>query len=470
MKSEDGYNRQNIMKLAWPAMMRLVFQTLTGIVTLIIIGRLGKESIAAVGMANRVIFLVIGTFSSLTVGTTAIVAHYIGAGDQEGAKKTLCQSLILSLPIGVVLMFAGMLWSDDAIALLMFTKPDAVVIKLGGLYLQYVIYSMLLGLPMMMINAALQGAGDMKTPMYLLIGVNSVNLIWGIILVYGLGPFPRLELKGAAIASALSNVIGGIATLLWIRRKNAAISIHRLTKSRRESYHDDAIKNNWFRPSWDAIKQILDISIPASGEQLVQQSGLIIYTMLIVGLGTVVIAANQITMNIQSLSMMVGFGFSLAATTLVGQSLGAKKPDLASKYGKECTFIGTVLMGIMGVVIFAFSSPLARLYTTEADVSRLATICVRINAFAQIPFSIVMVLSGALRGAGDTRYVMYITIVGQWCIRLLLAYILGFVLGYGLPGVWIAMLIDVIVRSVLVWLRYKRGRWMELIKFESIKT
>ena len=470
MKSEDGYNRQNIMKLSWPAMMRLVFQTLTGIVTLIIIGRLGKESIAAVGMANRVIFLVIGTFSALTVGTTAIVAHYIGAGDQEGAKKTLCQSLILSFPIGVVLMFAGMLWSDDAIALLMFTKPDAVVIKLGGLYLQYVIYSMLLGLPMMMINAALQGAGDMKTPMYLLIGVNSVNLIWGIILVYGLGPFPRLELKGAAIASALSNVIGGIATLLWIRRKNAAISIHRLTKSRREPYHDDASKNDWFRPSWDAIKQILDISIPASGEQLVQQSSLIIYTMLIAGLGTVVIAANQITMNIQSLSMMVGFGFSLAATTLVGQSLGAKKPDLASRYGKECTFVGAVLMGIMGVGIFAFSSPLARLYTTEADVSRLATICVRINAFAQIPFSIVMVLSGALRGAGDTRYVMYITIVGQWCIRLLLAYILGFVLGYGLPGVWVAMLIDVIVRSVLVWLRYKRGRWMELIKFESIKT
>lgn len=453
-------------------MMRLVFQTLTGIVTLIIIGRLGKESIAAVGMANRVIFLVIGTFSALTVGTTAIVAHYIGAGDQEGAQKTLCQSLLLSLPIGVVLMFAGMLWSDDAIALLLFTKPDAAVIKLGGLYLQYVIYSMLLGLPMMMINAALQGAGDMKTPMYLLIGVNSVNLIGGIILVYGLGPFPRLELKGAAIASAVSNVIGGIATLLWITRKNAAISIHGLTKSRR--YHDEVPitsgqASNRFRPSWDAIKQILDISIPASGEQLVQQSSLIIYTMLIAGLGTVVIAANQITMNIQSLSMMIGFGFSLAATTLVGQSLGAKKPDLASRYGKECTFIGTVLMGIMGVVIFVFASPLARLYTTEADVSRLATICVRINAFAQIPFSIVMVLAGALRGAGDTRYVMYITIVGQWCIRLLLAYILGFVLGYGLPGVWVAMLIDVIVRSVLVWLRYKRGRWMELIKLESIK-
>jgi len=468
LNNEDGYNRQNIINLAWPAMMRLVFQTLTGIVTLIIIGRLGKESIAAVGMANRVIFLVIGTFSALTVGTTAIVAHYIGAGDQEGAQKTLCQSLILSLPIGVVLMFAGMLWSDDAIALLMFMKPDAVVIKLGGLYLQYVIYSMLLGLPMMMINAALQGAGDMKTPMYLLIGVNSVNLIGGIILVYGLGPFPRLELKGAAIASALSNVIGGIAALLWIRGKHAAISIHGLTKSSR--YHDEASQNDWFRPSWDAIKQILDISIPASGEQLVQQSSLIIYTMLIAGLGTVVIAANQITMNIQSLSMMIGFGFSLAATTLVGQSLGAKKPDLASRYGKECTFIGTVLMGIMGVVIFVFSSPLARLYTTEADVSKLATICVRINAFAQIPFSIVMVLAGALRGAGDTRYVMYITIVGQWCIRLLLAYILGFVLGYGLPGVWIAMLIDVIVRSVLVWLRYKRGHWMELIKLESIKT
>jgi len=444
--------RKDIWSLAWPAILRMGFQTSVGIITLILVGNYcrGAESVAAIGMAQRVMFLVIGTLAALSIGTTALVARFYGAGENERAKTVVSQSLLIGAGAAVLLALLLDFFGGKAIKLLMFAEPDPEVIALGGAYLKVIGYAMVLGLPMMVINAAQQGAGDMKTPMYMMIGVNVLTLIIGVLIIPGLGPFPALGLTGAALAEGLARAAGGVVALAAVFSNRFVVSI--------------SLRELWrWHPA--AVKNILNIGLPAAGEQLVRQSSQIIYTILIASLGTVAIAANQVVMTVVSVSFMPGFGFGLAATTLVGQFLGAGKPRAAERSGYETNRFAAVFMLAMGTVFFIFAQPLAELFVPEAEVSALAAACLRIVAFAQLPLSVIMVLSGALRGAGDTRWVMYMTAGGQWGIRLLGTF--AFIsLGFGLVGVWAAMLLDTVVRGLLTFWRYRSGRWKTVFRPE----
>lgn len=447
-----GALRKTIWHLAWPAILRMTFMSTASLVTLGLVGTLGPQAIAAVGMGQRVIFIVIGVLMALTIGTTALVAHYTGAKDKEAARAVVSQSLVIGVFVSIILAVVGDLYGEKMIGLLMLGNPDPAVIQMGGQYLRIIIFSMVLGLPMMVINAAQQGAGDMKTPMYMVIGVNIITLVTGYLLIMGPGPFPALGIRGAALGEGIARMSGGVVALIL------AFGGRFFTLSIRPR---DLLR---FDPA--LIRQILFIGLPASGEQFIRQGSQIIYTILIASLGSLVIAANQVAMAVQSISFMAGFGFSLAATTLVGQSLGARKPQLAERYGYEANIFAAIFMGLVGVVFFFWAEGLVRLFTADATVIDLATACVRMIAFAQVPFSVMMVLSGALRGAGDTRWVMYITGIGEWGVRLLLAYILGFRFKMGLPGVWVAFLVNSLVLCGLILWRYRSGQWKDVLKVQ----
>ncbi|TDA67507.1 MAG: MATE family efflux transporter [Clostridia bacterium] len=442
--------RRQIWNLSWPAILRMVFMNMASLVALGLVGTLGPEAIAAVGLGQRVIFIVIGVTMALTIGTTALVAHYTGAKNMEAARRVVSQSLIVGVFVAGVLAILGDLYGERTIGWLMYGNPDLKVIAMGGQYLRIIIISLLLGLPMMLINAAQQGVGDMKTPMYMVIGMNIITLVMGYLLIMGPGPFPALGVTGAALGEGIARSVGGI-TALWLAFSGRFFT---LSIRPRDLLHFDS----------SIIKRVLFIGLPAAGEMFVREGSQIVYTVLIATLGAPVIAANQIAMAVQSISFMPGFGFGLAATTLVGQSLGARKPALAERYGYQTNWFAGIFMGLLGVIFFFFADGLAGLFTQDASVSELAAICIRILAFAQVPFSITMVLSGALRGAGDTRYVMYITAAGEWGVRLVVAYILGFRLGRGLPGVWLAFFINSLALAGMVLWRYRSGQWKYVLK------
>lgn len=445
----------NIWKLAWPATLRMLFQTSVGIITLILVGNYldGAEAIAAIGLAQRIMFLVIGSLVALGIGTTAIIAHQFGAGNTEDLGKVVSQSLLIGFIVSFLFAIGLDMTAEKALTIMMVGNSDPQVILMGSKYIKIVGYCMVPAVPLFIINAALQGIGDMKTPMYFTIGMNLLNIFIGIILIPGIGPIPSLGLGGAGFAEGLSRSLGGVISLILLLRGKLGIKL-----SFKELF--------LWQP--EIGKNILKIGLPAAGEQIVRQSSQIIYTVIIATLGTVAIAANQIVMTIQSISFMPGFGFGLAATTLVGQALGAGENENAVRYGYETNKVAMIFMGFMGSIFFVWARPLVLIFVKEPEIVDMAASCLRIIAIAQIPFAIVMVLNGGLRGAGDTRWVMYLTTLGQYGIRLVLSFI--FVqLGFGLLGVWVAMGIDMAVRSILTLLRFRSDKWKDLIKVKSFK-
>jgi putative MATE family efflux protein len=287
----------------------------------------------------------------------------------------------------------------------------------------------------------------MKTPLYVMSGVNLVNLLFAWLLVTGVGPFPALGVLGAGYAAAIARVAGGVVSFAVLAHPRSAVGFNLRTL---------------FRMDFPVLRDILHIGIPAAMEQLIHQGSQILYTVFIAGMGTASIAANSVAMSIQSLSFMPGFAFGLAATALVGQNLGAGNADRAERSGYESLRLSLYAAAIATALFLILPSPLARLYSTDPEVITLTANCLRITAVSQLALAVAQVLAGALRGAGDTKWVMYITAIGNWGVRLVGAWVLGVYLGWGLIGVWVAMAIDQLLRGGLTVLRYRSGNWKHL--------
>jgi len=327
-------------------------------------------------------------------------------------------------------------------------ESDPFILNQGSTYLNIVLASMLFGLPMMVVNAILQGIGDMKTPLFIMFISNLVNVLFNYLLIFGIGIFPAMGVAGAALGSGLGRFVGFLIGIAILIKGEKGIKLDL-----------DVIE---LKVDFEIIKDILIIGIPAAVEQFARQSSQIIYTAMVAGLGTATIAANAVTMNVSSLSFMPGFGFGMAATTLVGQSLGAKKKELAENYSKQSTYLTLILMVTASILMYIFVESIVNLYTDDAAVINMAVSALKIFILFQPLLGLFMVLAGALKGAGDTKWVMYFTIAGNWGVRLVLSYILGLRMGIGLNGFWIAMGIDITFRSMLIIWRFLSGKWKDL--------
>ncbi len=206
----------------------------------------------------------------------------------------------------------------------------------------------------------------------------------------------------------------------------------------------------------------MKIGMPAAMEQMVMRTAQIFFVRVVSGLGTVAFAAHQIAINVESISYMPGFGIAVAATTLVGQNLGAEKKDQAEQSGYEAWKLGAMFMGLMAVVFLIFPEQLVRLYSDDPEIIRIGALCLRIAAIAQIPMGSQFIFAGGLRGAGETKSVFYSTAISSWIGRLGVAYILINVFGFGVAGAWIAMVVDWIMRSSYVFYRFRLGDWKDL--------
>jgi putative MATE family efflux protein len=442
--------RKNIFHLAWPAILRMFLQSIVGVVDVIMVGQLGAAAIASVDIGNRVVFVLIGTLMSLTIGSTALVAHYIGAGNRDEANHIMWQSLFSGFIAALIIGGLGIIFSRNLMGAMTFLmeESDPFILNQGSTYLNIVLASMLFGLPMMVINAILQGIGDMKTPLFIMFISNIINVLFNYLLIFGIGIFPALGVAGAALGSGIGRFIGFLIGIAILIKGEKGIKLD--------------LEVIELKIDFQMIKDILIIGIPAAVEQFARQSSQIIYTALVAGLGTATIAANAVTMNVSSLSFMPGFGFGMAATTLVGQSLGAKKKQLAEDYSKQSAYLTLILMTVASILMYLFVEPIVSLYTNDRAVINMAVSALKIFILFQPLLGLFMVLAGALKGAGDTKWVMYFTIIGNWGVRLVLSYILGLRMGIGLNGFWLAMGIDVTFRSILIIWRFLSGKWKDL--------
>ena len=429
--------RRSVMILALPVTLTTFLQRAEGIVAVLLVGGLGATSIAAVGLGQLLAFVATTLVSGISVGTNVIVAQLWGARRRQDAGEAARHFLWLS--IGVSLMLAGLGIAGNQFVMQQLGAESAVI-ELALPYSTVIFLVIPCTVLIHVLSSILQGTGDTKTPMYGLIGVNLLHVLLAYPLIYGRWGAPHLGLKGAAIAVGLAEATGMLYLLLRCRPILKESSTLRL----------------------DLIRSIWEVGSSVSGERIVQQAGIFIYTKLVLLYGTVAYAAHQVGLSIESFSFLPGYGLAIAAATMVGQSIGAGKYTRAKLENWEANRLAIVIMAGMGLIFFFFPYPLLRAFTTDEAVIELGTMFLQIVALLQVPLALTMVLAGSLRGAGDTRFIMGATMIGMWGVRVPLALIAALWMRQSVFYIWTAMVADWTVRMGLLLWRYQSERWRQI--------
>ncbi len=429
--------RRSIFQLVWPATVESVLQMGVGLVNTGMVGHLSALAIGAVGLCSRATMVGWALFQGVATGATVLVAQSIGAGDRDKARVVATQALMFGSISVAILAALFTAWAEPILRVF---RPDPELLAASVGYLRIIV----LGMPaqgiMMAAGAIMRGSGDTRTPMVVAVAVNMINIAGNWALIYGRLGFPALGINGAATATALAQWIGAVLAIIAVTSRNSRLGL--------------SIRGPW-RFSRRDLGQMLAIGMPSTGESLFWQSAQIILTFFITGFGTTALAAHQLGLQAESISYMPTAGFSIAATALVGQAIGAQNPRLAQRSTRELALIAGAITAVTGGIMFLFPKPLLALLTNDASVISLGALYLRLMATAQIPQQLSGVLSGALRGNGDTRTPMYVAAMGLWGIRLPLAYVLAFLMKMEIAGVWVAMTVDLYVRSILIALRYR---------------
>lgn len=435
----------DVVRIAWPSLIELTLTQLTSMVDLMMVGGLGPWAITAVGLSVQPRFLSMTMFIAMNVGATALVARYRGAGKPERANEVLRQALLLSLILSVLCGAAGYIYADRLIAFM--GAADAETLAGGTVYLRIHMLTLPIFAVTSTITAALRGVGHTRVAMAYNITANVVNVIFNYLLINGHYGFPRLEVAGASLATSIGQVAAFIMAFTVILRGRHYLHLR---------FRDG------FRLQWQHLYNIFNIGIPSMIEQLAMRAGAIIYVRTVASLGTLAYATHQIGMNIQALSFMTGQAFAVSATSLVGQSLGKKRSDMAQSYSNHTRRLGLIISVILGIVFFFFGRQIVSLYTDEPEIIAQGARILKMVALVQPAQSSQFILAGALRGAGDTRATAVVTFLTVLLVRPSLAILAINGLGWGLDGAWVALLIDQLLRSGLILLRYRSGRWKKV--------
>ena len=426
--------RKTVLNLALPVTVSTLLIRAEGIVAVFLVGGLGAGPIAAVGLGQLLAFIGTTLLSGLSVGANVLVAQLWGARRIKDAGEAALHLIGLALMASMLLGLTWVAVNRSAMAAL---GAEAEVIAQAVPYSNIIFCVVPFTILIQVLSSILQGTGDTKTPMYALIGVNIIHILVAYPLIYGKWGAPAWGLQGAAYAVGIAESLGA-SYLLWSCRKILAKS---------QSIRFDLIRSTW------------KIGASVSGERVVQQAGVMFYTKIVLLFGTATYAAHQVGLSIESFSFLPGYGFAIAAATMVGQSIGAGKYIRAKMENWEANRLAAAGMAAMGVVFFAFPYVLMRGFTQDEAVVELGTQFLRIVALMQIPLALTMVLAGSLRGAGDTRFIMWATTIGMWGVRVPLAFIFGVWLKLGVFFVWSAMIADWLVRMGLLLWRYQSERW-----------
>jgi putative MATE family efflux protein len=433
--------RKKVIQLAGPSLTEMVLINLTQMLNMIMVGRVGAEAVTAVGLTNQPVFFALAAFMALNVGTTAIVARAIGAGNPEEANQAAQQAFVLNIFLSIIIIFVSYI-SAESLLIFMGAAPE--VLEDGVTYAKIMFLSLGFITTSMSLSAVLRGAGDTVTPMRINVFSNILLVIIGFPMIYGYFGLPEMGVVGAGIATAISRIVSTIMVVYVLFSGKFIVKL--------------SLKNLW-KLNESLIRRIIKIGLPAAGEQFVLRGGQMIFAIMVASLGTVTFAANQICFSILGLTFMPGMAFAVAATTLVGQGLGAKKPDLAEKFGWETRKLGMIVSGTIGVFFILFAPYIMMLYTVQQAVIDQGAIALRVIGFVQIAQATQFILSGALRGAGDTKFPLYATFIGVWGFRVALCLLFVFVFKCGILGAWLAIACDQIVRSIIIFYRYKSGKW-----------
>lgn len=442
--------RDDVVHIAWPVLTEVLLGTLFGMIDMMMLGRISNTAVAAasvatVGMTNQPLFVGLSFIQALNIGGTALIARYYGAGEHHKINHVMKHVLLLALfCFAIPLSILGIIFSGD---ILRFMGAEPYTVTLGQPYFRIIMVGFIFQSITFAISAALRGIGETKIPMRYNIIANTLNVGLNAILIYGLLGFPALGIVGASVATALSNIV---AMCLMVRYLFSGKSILHLKRHDKFTFQRTTMKN------------LIRIGFPSAGEQLILRAGMITFLKIVAGLGTSVFAAQQIAMNIVSLSFTPGQALGIAASSLVGRSLGARLPHKAKLYARTTSYYGAFFACLMGLIFFFGGQFIAQFYSKDPQIIQNTATALMIIALVQPFQNNQLILAGALRGAGDTVWPLVSSLVSMMGIRLIFAYFFVNILGWGLAGAWYAVFIDQFIRWLIIALRFRSNHWQKV--------
>ena len=430
-----------IVSLSIPSILAQLSATVMFFIDAAMVGHLGAKASAAIGIVETTGWLLGGLSSAANMGFSVQVAHAIGANDFVRARQVLRQSLV-----------CGIIWALS-ITTIAISISSPLPYWLGGsaeiahdatlyfaIFSAFGIFFQMEGLA----GSMLKCSGNMKIPSALNILMCLMDVVFNYIFIYIL----EMGVAGAAIGTGLAMVITALLMLYFLLYRSDILKL----KGRPGS----------FRPKSDVVSNAFRIGGPMGLQHILMGSAQVVSTVIVAPLGTVAIAAHSLAITVESLCYMPGFGIAEAATTLVGQSFGARKRQLTQSFANMSTGSGMIVMTLMGILMYVFAPELMALMTPVDEIIGIGAQCLRIEAFAEPMFAAAIVCNGVFIGAGDTLRPAIMSLLSMWGVRLTLAALLATT--YGLPGVWVAMAIELTFRGFIFLVRQLRGGWLKNIQ------
>lgn len=454
---QDLSLNKKVLRIAAPAVAELVLTALSQFVDTVMVGGIGAYAIAGIGITNQPRFVMLAVFFALNVGTTALMARFKGAKDKASADVVTAQSVLLTAVLAAAITLPGWFLARPMMQAL---GAEGQALEAASEYFRITALAFVPTALPLVISALLRGVGDTKIALRFNVTANAVNLLFDWLLIYGHLGFPALGVRGAAIATVLGNLSACALAFAAISGKRRAGLRGRL--SRPSEFVELRFSPKVLKPNPVMLGRIVRIGLPSAGEQLALRAGLLIYTMTIAALGTTAFAAHQIALSILNLSFVVGQAYGIAAASLTGQALGSSDAALARRSAAAAQAQGAVIATLVGVLMFLLRHHTVYLFTRDAQIVAMTAEVLIVVALLQPFQSSFQVISGALRGAGDSLYPALSLSFGILIIRPALSILFVHVLGWGLPGAWFALFMDQSMRFAMIWLRFKSGKWTGL--------
>lgn len=429
-----------ILGLALPSIVSFASGTVTGTINLIMVGPMGALVIAIVGVSNIIVYNAWALCSGFGYSVNYLVAQNYGAGQMEQAVRRTYIALYVG--VGVALLVVMMGWLLPA-SILKLMGGSAELVATGADYLKYRMFAIACFTVSFVFHGFLRGIGDTRTPMQMSLIANGAMIFFTYTLTYGKLGLPELGLMGAGLAVLIGEALGliGSAYVYFFR-------LHRRYGTRRRIAVDRS-----------EIRLIVGESSKLGVQELAMSGAMFIFTMFVTRLGTEALAANEIALNVMALGYMPAFAFGATATILVGQEIGRGEPYLARRLGTDVAVLGSMFLLVLGVMEFIFPEMVARLYSSDPAVYALASKLIMISAFLQLFDGLLNYYSGALRGLGDTSFLVRVSLVLNWLVFIPLAYGLTFTAGLGSTGAWLSLYLFLGLFAIVVCIRFYRTDW-----------
>jgi len=434
---------RKVLYLSIPAIISNLLYTSHIIADTVMLGRYGEAdiSLSALGFGTLLLFMFFPVVSGIGIGTVAIISRRWGEKKYLDARKVATDSMMtmmaLSIPISIIGFFLGPL-------LIGVLGAEGAVLHEGSRYIRAVFAFYPFNLVILSYHSFLRASGNTRTPMYVDLVTNVYNIGMNYVLIFGKFGFPEMGVLGAGVATGTAFLLGAVIYMFihW----SGGLRCAPYFKVRRKI-------------GWDNIKKLFRIGIPAGLDMGMWTFSFLLLTPMIYHFGSIGYSAHQIGFRAESIAYMPAIGFGIAATTLAGQYLGAKKPKKAVEAVMASTKMVIVMMAIIGAVMIIFSGWIARTFTSENDIIELAALYIFMMGFTEPALGAFFTMIGGLRGAGYTKVPMVVNFAGLVVTRFGLGYLLAFPFGMGLKGIWLAMVIETFGRAVVIYLVFRKGKW-----------